>query len=47
MGIDVLKSEYSYNGSAVLMLENTDDVDTLEIERQVEGVEGVTAPPCP
>jgi uncharacterized protein len=40
-GIDILKSEYSYNGSASMMLENKSIVEVLEIKKQIESIDGV------
>lgn len=41
VGIDILKNEYSYNGNAVLLLEQKSIVETLEIKGKVESIEGV------
>ena len=40
-GIDILKDEYSYNGSAVLLLEDQSVVDVLEIEQEIEAIGGI------
>ena len=40
-GIDVLESEYSYNGSAEVMLENKSIVEVLQIKAQIEAIDGV------
>lgn len=40
-GIDVLKSEYSYNGSAVLLLEGKSIPETLNIKKQIKEIDGV------
>ena len=42
-GIDILAEEYSYNGSAELMLEDVDIVETLAVKEQIEGIEGIEA----
>jgi predicted RND superfamily exporter protein len=39
-GIDILESEYSYNGSAVLMLEDKSIAEVLDIKRQLENIDG-------
>jgi predicted RND superfamily exporter protein len=40
-GIDILKSEYSYNGNALLFLENKSIVQILNIKDKVAAVDGV------
>ncbi len=40
-GIDILKKEYSYNGSALLMLENKSIVETLEAKERLEAIDGI------
>ena len=40
-GIDILKSEYSYNGNALLFLENKSIVQMLDIKKKVAAVDGV------
>ncbi len=40
-GIDILKSEFGYNGSAVLLLENKTIPETLDIKRQIKGIDGI------
>lgn len=41
IGIDILKNEYSYNGSAVLMLENKSIVEVLDAKDKLKEVSGV------
>lgn len=41
IGVDILKTEYSYNGSAVLLLENKSIPEVLDIKQQVKGIDGV------
>ena len=40
-GIDILKSEYSYNGNALLCVEDKSIVDMLSIKEEVASIEGV------
>ena len=40
-GIDILKSEYSYNGSALLCVEDKSIVDVLKIKEEVASINGV------
>ncbi len=40
-GIDILKNEFSYNGSASLMLENKSIVEVLNTKKRIETVSGV------
>lgn len=40
-GIDILKTEYSYNGSALLMLENKSIVETMEAKKKLEAINGI------
>jgi predicted RND superfamily exporter protein len=40
-GIEILESEYSYNGTAVLMLEGKSIVEVLKIKEQINDIEGV------
>jgi len=40
-GIDILESEYSYNGSAQVMLEEKSIVEILDIKQQIKAIEGV------
>ena len=40
-GIDILETEYSYNGSAVLMLEDTGIADVLNIKQQIKSFTGI------
>ena len=40
-GIDILKSEYSYNGNALLCVENKSIVDVLKIKEEVASIDGV------
>lgn len=40
-GIDILKTEYSYNGNAVLLLEQKSIVEVLDIKKQIESIDGV------
>ncbi len=41
IGIDILKDEYSYNGSALLMLENKSIVEVLEAKKQLAEIDGI------
>ena len=40
-GIDILKSEYSYNGTAVLLVEDKSIAQVLDIKQQVGAVDGI------
>ena len=40
-GIDILKAEYSYNGSAVLLLEDVSLVKAAETEERIEAISGI------
>ncbi len=40
-GIDILKTEYSYNGSALMMLENKSIVQVLEAKEKLEAIDGI------
>lgn len=40
-GIDILKTEYSYNGSAVMLLENKSVAEVLEAKEQLKNIDGV------
>lgn len=40
-GIDILQTEYSYNGSALMMLENKSIVQVLEDKEKLEAIDGV------
>ena len=40
-GIDILKEQYSYNGNAVIMLENVDIAQVLETKHQIEEIDGI------
>lgn len=40
-GIEILKSEYSYNGSAVLMLEGKSIPEILQTKEQLKSIEGI------
>ncbi len=40
-GIDILKREYSYNGNALLCLEDKSIVDVLEIKQEIASITGV------
>lgn len=40
-GIDILENEYSYNGSAQLMLEDKSIVEVLDVKKQIESIDGV------
>ena len=40
-GIDILKSEYAYNGQAYLILNNLDIPKIITYEKQIEAIEGV------
>lgn len=40
-GIDILKNEYSYNGNALLCLEDKSIVDMLKIKEEVASIDGV------
>ncbi|MDD5017691.1 MAG: MMPL family transporter [Eubacteriales bacterium] len=40
-GIDILEDEYSYNGSAVLLLENMSIVEAVDTEKRIEAIDGV------
>lgn len=41
IGIDILKNEYSYNGSALLMLENKSIVEVLDAKEKLKEINGV------
>ncbi len=43
IGIDILKDEYSYNGSALLMLEDKSIVEVLAAKEKIKEVSGVEA----
>ena len=40
-GIDILKEQYSYNGSAVLMLEDVGIAQVLDTKQKIEALDGV------
>ncbi len=40
-GIDILKTEYSYNGSALLMLEDKSIVEVLDAKDKLEAIDGI------
>ncbi len=40
-GIDILQTEYSYNGSALMMLEKKSIVQVLEAKEKLEAIDGV------
>ena len=40
-GIDVLNEEFSYNGIAVLMLQNSGIPETLEVKKQLDKIDGI------
>ncbi len=40
-GVDILKSEYSYNGNAVIMLQGVNIVEVLEKKQQIEKIDGI------
>lgn len=40
-GIDILKTEYSYNGNALLLLEDKGIVEVRNIKEQIEAVDGI------
>ena len=40
-GIDILKTEYSYNGSALLMLENESIVQVIAAKEQLKAIDGI------
>ncbi len=40
-GIDILNDEFSYNGTAVLMLENSSIPETLQAKELLGGIEGI------
>ncbi|MGI5850072.1 MAG: efflux RND transporter permease subunit [Christensenellales bacterium] len=40
-GIDILKTEYSYNGSALLLLEQKSISEVLELKQTIESVDGI------
>jgi predicted RND superfamily exporter protein len=40
-GVDILKSEYGYNGFAVLMVENKSIPEVLDIKRQLKDINGI------
>lgn len=40
-GIDILKTEYSYNGSALLMLEDQNIVEVLHAKDKLEAINGI------
>ncbi len=40
-GIDILKSEFGYNGSAVLLLEDKNIPEVLDIKRQIKEIDGI------
>ncbi len=41
IGIDILKNEYSYNGSALMMLENKSIVEILNAKERLKATDGV------
>jgi len=41
IGIDILKNEYSYNGSALMMLENKSIVEVLMAKERLQAIDGV------
>jgi len=41
IGIDILKNEYSYNGSALLMLENKSIVQVLNVKEKLKELNGI------
>ena len=43
IGIDILKDEYSYNGSALMMLENKSIVEVLGAKESLEEISGIEA----
>ena len=43
IGIDILKDEYSYNGSALMMLENKSIVEVLGAKESLEDISGIEA----
>lgn len=43
IGIDILKDEYSYNGSALMMLENKSIVEVLGAKERLEDISGIEA----
>ena len=43
IGIDILKDEYSYNGSALMMLENKSIVEVLDAKESLEEISGIEA----
>ncbi len=42
-GIDILKTEYSYNGSALMMLENKSIVEVLDAKEKIKCINGIDA----